>query len=627
MTQKIISWFLAVGLVVAGVPARASADTEDAAASHTVVISQVQISGPAGANDEFIELYNAGPEPVNLAGWSVQYKSAAGGYPLTAKKNLPDFTLEPGRYFLLARSEYSGGAEPDETHSSFALSGATAGATIFLTQSTEPLAAPDAPGAADRVAYGTAETNAPLGQSAPIPEAGQSLYRIKYEQNNSTDYELRASVPRNSQYTDPVAEVSPTPTPEPTPAATPTPDANPTPAATPTPTPTTAPTPSPTPTVVSTPTPTPVTANIEYSTQIIISEFLPNPPGADSGKEWVELYNASEADVDLTGWVLIDSATAGFTATSAVKLDGLSVAAEGYSVIDIPAGKFALNNTGSDTVRLYWPNGELVGEVEYSAPIVENQTWGLAGDEYGWCQPTPGQPNILQPVPTPTPTPTPGGTPTPTPTPSPTSAPANYSQFKIEIVEILPDPSGTDSGKEYVVLFNAGDLAVDLSGWILDDGEEGDALGSSAVVLSGITLTGQQEHKVVIPAGKFALDNSAGDAVRLFNPAKELVDTVSYDQSEPAVPYVKTASGWEWGADRAAGPGGEVAGEALPRTGMALRYWVFATIPVIWYITGKLRTIIKSYEQTGSHRSISCQIGRGQNGSGKIIGGIRGSCN
>jgi hypothetical protein len=50
-----------------------------AAPSPGVVISQVYGGGNSGATytHDFIELFNRGTVPISLAGWSVQYGSAA----------------------------------------------------------------------------------------------------------------------------------------------------------------------------------------------------------------------------------------------------------------------------------------------------------------------------------------------------------------------------------------------------------------------------------------------------------------------------------------------------------------------------------------------------------------------
>ena len=37
---------------------------------------------------------------------------------------------------------------------------------------------------------------------------------------------------------------------------------------------------------------------------VVINEAMVNPYGSDYGREWVELYNASDEPASLTGWTL-----------------------------------------------------------------------------------------------------------------------------------------------------------------------------------------------------------------------------------------------------------------------------------------------------------------------------------
>lgn len=83
-----------------------------------IVISQLATRGPGGASDEFVELYNPNDETVDLAGWRLQSKSAAG----TTWINRSGDGLPTGSsivahgYFLLASLDYSGIAVPDYRH-------------------------------------------------------------------------------------------------------------------------------------------------------------------------------------------------------------------------------------------------------------------------------------------------------------------------------------------------------------------------------------------------------------------------------------------------------------------------------------------------------------------------------
>src|SRR3954471_3747156 len=84
-----------------------------AGAAHAtgVVISQVYGGGGnsgAPLHNDFIELFNAGSNAQDLAGWSVQYASSAGGTWNNATP-LPAVTLQPGEYFLIQEAAGAGG--------------------------------------------------------------------------------------------------------------------------------------------------------------------------------------------------------------------------------------------------------------------------------------------------------------------------------------------------------------------------------------------------------------------------------------------------------------------------------------------------------------------------------------
>lgn len=61
----------------------------------------------------------------------------------------------------------------------------------------------------------------------------------------------------------------------------------------------------------------------------MINEFEQNPPGTDSGNEWVELYNPTSSDVNLSNWVL--STTHGVTVKVTIP-QGTIITAHGYWV-------------------------------------------------------------------------------------------------------------------------------------------------------------------------------------------------------------------------------------------------------------------------------------------------------
>ena len=107
--MKNFPWLLLLAVVVVGScapeneqPKKRLFTQRDDALSTSVVISQVFGGGGnamAPYNTDYIELFNRGTSPVNLAGWSVQYASSAGtSWTVT---NLTG-TIQPGRYLLIA---------------------------------------------------------------------------------------------------------------------------------------------------------------------------------------------------------------------------------------------------------------------------------------------------------------------------------------------------------------------------------------------------------------------------------------------------------------------------------------------------------------------------------------------
>ena len=91
----------------------------DASASG-IVVSEFRTRGPAGGNDEFIELRNAGAAPVDISGWVLQgCASGTPGNTSTRATVVAGVVLAPGQSYLFANSGaagYSGTVTPDQTY-------------------------------------------------------------------------------------------------------------------------------------------------------------------------------------------------------------------------------------------------------------------------------------------------------------------------------------------------------------------------------------------------------------------------------------------------------------------------------------------------------------------------------
>jgi hypothetical protein len=74
----------------------------------TVLISELRTSGPAGANDEFVELYNNTDATIDISGWTLVTSGAACGSALNVVALVPAATTIPARgHYLITGTTYS----------------------------------------------------------------------------------------------------------------------------------------------------------------------------------------------------------------------------------------------------------------------------------------------------------------------------------------------------------------------------------------------------------------------------------------------------------------------------------------------------------------------------------------
>ncbi|MCA1588017.1 MAG: lamin tail domain-containing protein, partial [Chloroflexi bacterium] len=179
-------------------------------------------TGGLGANDEFIELFNPGPEPFPLGGVELAYASASGASVSRRASWAADAApVPPGGHLLIANEAGAHAAAADTLYQGGL---AEAGGTVILRLL-------GAPTAIDAVAWGTAAGSWLEGRAAPAPPPGSSLQRLTGPDgfmqdtgDNATDFAVLA-VPTPQAADTP----SPTAMPTVTPAVTPTPTASPAP--------------------------------------------------------------------------------------------------------------------------------------------------------------------------------------------------------------------------------------------------------------------------------------------------------------------------------------------------------------------------------------------------------------
>ena len=215
----------------------------------TILLSEVQIEGEKAA-DEFVELYNAGDEAVNLSGWSLRRKSVND---VTAKgTSLKTFgssnSIPAKSYFLWANS---GGTFKDLADTTTS-SGLTDNNSLALYDKSSTLI--------DSLTWGTGHALPFSPAQFGNPDEKESFTRDLDALSWST---TKKTSPTNSKGETMPAEEEP-PAPLPTdPMA------------------------------------------------ILINEVFPNPKEKDDAGEFIELYNPGSATVDLSGWEIRDATATG----------------------------------------------------------------------------------------------------------------------------------------------------------------------------------------------------------------------------------------------------------------------------------------------------------------------------
>jgi uncharacterized protein (TIGR03437 family) len=191
------NWILAVTVLLIAQEARGQG-------SPTIVISQLYGGGGNSGStlrNDFIELFNRGNTAVNVAGWSVQYASAAG---TSWDRTLLSGTIAPGQYYLLQEAEGSGGSS--SLPSSDANGGINLSATsgkVALVSNSNVLTGSSPAGLQiiDFVGYGTAN----FAEGKPTDALSNTAAAIRRSSgcadtnNNQADFSIGGPNPRNSR--------------------------------------------------------------------------------------------------------------------------------------------------------------------------------------------------------------------------------------------------------------------------------------------------------------------------------------------------------------------------------------------------------------------------------------------
>lgn len=352
-----------------------------------------------------------------------------------------------------------------------------------------------------------------------------------------------------------------------------------------------------------------------------INEFVSDP---DSGSEWVELFNTSGAPIELTGSLICDSRS---TTSTCKKITGV-IGSGAWLFVDLQTKSF-LNNAG-DSVVLRDAMDTVVDRIEYEDDLVPDEDQSLArvvdgvdtDTDADWAVTnsiTPGVANsihtdqLVQPAQKTVSSTSSANKKTPSifiwniTVPSAadvqemvvvsaediadprggrlsflwtleggqqiagpeirvsfvtsgihtislfvTSTSGYGEEKKIEIIvgeglsqqaevvlsEIFPNPEGQDS-KEFVELQNNSMVAVNVAGWFLKVGDKKYTFVDNTMIAPGEKLVFYKA------ATKISLVNTVGK-VELFNKDKVLVDLVKYEKPVSGKSYALISGEWRW---------------------------------------------------------------------------------
>jgi hypothetical protein len=457
----------------------------------------------ADAGHEWIELYNAGTDTVNLGGWGLQSgKSGSFSDILIFSSSI---NLAPGG-FLLVGDGYVPGTD--------VLASLDMGNAGSNADAVRLMGCDDAP--ADTLVYGTPNDDMWLDDSGGVatslaPKPGESTALARIMDGYDTDECGEDWI---------AAELA-------TPGA-----------------------------------PNPVSEPIDCvwgARQVKINEFMPDPEGADAGLEWVELYNSSDDTVSIDGWTLAWGKNGSYSGSKVFSVGtDLGPGAHllvGGELVDPDVDVWAdmdMGNAGSnsDAIQLVDCEDEVQDTVVYGGP--NDEGWvDDSGSEATSLAEGPGGGESLARVEDGEDTdesavdfvvsddPSPGAA-------NPYNEPVVCvpGALGIKINELLPNPEGEDSEGEFLEIYNTRDDTVSLSGWGIAAGTSSWPGAVSYLFPTGATIpTGgflvvggldvEEADFYMDDDNKFSLGNGSKnpDGVRLVDCVGEVQDTVLYGSS------------------------------------------------------------------------------------------------
>jgi hypothetical protein len=132
--------------------------TDGGGSSGDVRINEFMTGTSSAASNEFVEIVNAGTAAIDLSGYKLVYRSAAGTSDISLDTIPSGTTLAAGAFYLFGGSGYAG---PPAADQSFGTALASTGGGLALRDASGTIV--------DSVGYGTATNAFVRGSAAPAP--------------------------------------------------------------------------------------------------------------------------------------------------------------------------------------------------------------------------------------------------------------------------------------------------------------------------------------------------------------------------------------------------------------------------------------------------------------------------
>ncbi len=305
--------------------------------------------------------------------------------------------------------------------------------------------------------------------------------------------------------------------------------------------------------------------------QVVINEIMYDlakddcvADGADTDREWVELYNNSNDPVNLSGgskgWRFNDGSSHLLSESPAQ--GSMTILPDGYAILTADVPTFLREHSGfqgtiivtamslknaTGTLTIFDSSGNKINEIAYQNSLgakhnCKTLEWdGAALKESLVDGGTPGRANSVLNYSDATSSAAPSASPTATTTTSaatPTPAPGYQYSQKVFINEFVPWPE--TGAKEWVELVNSDNTTINLSGWQIDDGNA----STSPQTLPADTIIAPGDF-LVISFNKNVLNND-NDKVRLLWPDDQVVHVIEYSKATQGQAVAKFDAGWLW---------------------------------------------------------------------------------